>query len=125
MGVKTPVDVRGIPLTEGQLVCYTTNARESGLQFGTIRQIRTKHTVRQRMNYETNQPEDMDFYEHRIVFNITDVDGTPKFETRFDPDVPNPESRRWGGNGFGEYVLTDIQSKSGLVQYSSGKFLIL
>lgn len=122
--MKGPVDVRGIPLTEGALVCYTTNSRGSGLQFGTVRKIHEKvHNVRP-YDYATGTygpPTPKTSY--KVSFNITDVDGNIKYQQEWDADAPNPDS--YNGTGFGKHVPTDKPCVSGIIDNEAGKFLIL
>ena len=122
MGVNGPVDVKGVPLQEGQLVCYTTNSRGSGLQFGTVRKIYEKTETRRQYDYRTRSyTNPVPVTSYRVSFNVTDVDGKPRMQTEYDSTIPNPESY----NGFGKHVETDNQVVSGIIDYQSNKFLIL
>lgn len=106
-GTPVPEDVRGHSIRVGQLVCYSTNDRHSGLKFGTVRDIKTKHTPR---TDRDGMP--CDHYSHTIVMDTTDVTGKPLYETEWDSIL-------------GKHTETTIQRRSGRVQYASDKFLIL
>lgn len=107
-GTPVPQDVRGHDIVVGQLVCYSTNDRHSGLKFGTVRNIKTKHT--QRTDHRDGSLYDQ--WSHTIVMDTTDVTGKPLYETEWDSIL-------------GKHEETTIQRRSGRVEHSAGKFMIL
>lgn len=124
-GPDEPKDARGAVLTEGAFVCYTTNSRDSGLSFGHIKKIQTKHEQVRRYDYTTKEHKMVWRTEHKIRVNVTDAFGKPKMQTEWDPTAPNPENVDWGGNGFGDHVETDRQVVSGMIDHSEAKFLLI
>lgn len=120
-----PTDAKGVHLIEGQFVCYTTNDRDSGLQFGHIKTLSIKTQSKQVYDYQSQKSEMRDFQEVRIVVLITDAHGVPKMQTEWDSTAPNPDSVQWGGNGFGKHVEIDKQCVSGRIHHHADKFLVL
>lgn len=105
-GTRVPRDVRGHDLVVGQLVCYATNDRYGGLNFGRVFKINTKHTPK--TDRDTGQP--YDHYSHTIVMEKTDVTGAPVWDWTYDN---------------GQRVELDKQLRSGRVEHHEGKFMIL
>jgi len=103
--MTAPVDARGNQIRVGDLVVYATNARESGLNFGTVRQIVQKKDT---ISYNG------DFIRHNFIITVdkTDAEGNPEMVRNYDYERH-------------EYVDTHVQAKSGQVQYAKYKFLIL
>lgn len=112
MNKPLPLDVRGNLLAVGDFVCYTTNSRGSGLNFGHIDAINEKNTQR----YDWEGPLDnrvritTPWIEYKIVVAVTDVDGNPKFLEEFDRNT-----RTWIANGR--------RRKTGQLEYSASKFM--
>lgn len=120
-----PTDAKGVPLVEGQFVCYTVSERGSALQFGHIKKVNVKTQQRYVFNRQTNQREVELYDEVRITVFITDAFGKPKMQQEWDSTAPNPDNLARGGNGFGKHVDTDRQCVSGAIHYYSDKFLVL
>ena len=105
-----PVDTKGNPLTEGTLLVYTTNERNSGLQFGTVHKI--KAVDGKRWDYSGDEPVSVPVTTYKVQFLRTDVYGKPKFETEW---IPEEKKHR----------VTDIQQNSRFVEIYAGKVLAL
>lgn len=100
-------------MAEGDFVCYTTNAEGSTLRFGTIAKINAKSITRYKHDIQNLQNrtsyQDMAY---TIVIAKTDVNRQPEFVEDYDP-------------GTRQYITTNIQQKSGRIDYSPHKFLIM
>ena len=118
-----PVDTRGNYLAVGTWVVYSTNNRDSGLQFGHVHKIKSSQGTQSVYNKNTGQWERVAVTNYKIQLLRTDAHGAPIFEQEYDEYAPNPN--RSDGKQFGAFVTTDKQSKSGFVEVYSGKFLAL
>lgn len=116
-----PVDARGVPIVEGSWVVFTTNARESGLQFGHVHKIKDYDRTESFFNLGTNAWDRRPVTNYKIQFLKTDAFGAPQFETEYDSTVPNP----YRPGQMGAHVDTDKQKKSGYVELDRVKFLVL
>lgn len=106
-GTPIPTDARGNDIQVGQLVLYTTNREGGAFEYGTVIDIKTAHDF---YDYTARGGDKWDAYTHRIRMARTDIDGNPKMEYE------------WLN---GKREDTDVQQKSGLVNHSPNKFLIL
>jgi len=107
MSTSGPVDVRGHVMHVGDFVCYTTNAEGSSLNYGTIHKINSKQV--QRYDRDRNP---YYVWTHKIVVDKTDVFRNPRFDTDWD------SVKR-------EHVPTDRQLRSGQIDYSPHKFMLV
>lgn len=99
-----PYDVHGQLMRVGDFVVWTTKDRDGTLSFGHIEKFYNEETD---TDYRGNPR-----YSAGMRMTLTDSFGNPKFETVWDRTK-------------GEYLDTDKQAKSGIVQYSRNKFMIM
>lgn len=105
-----PLDAMGNQINIGDLVCYTTNARESGLNFGIVSTIKASQSSKIEWDEITQSWESVPYMTFRIMLNITDAFGREKFHTTWED---------------GRKISTGIPKKSGQVHHSAHKFLRL
>lgn len=109
MSKPLPTDARGSVLSIGDLVCYTTNSEGSRLAFGRVEKFYEKERP-PRTGYNGQLIPGTVTYKLRMA--RTDAYGNAKFNTEFDRVLR-------------QYVTTGTQSKSGIIEWETDKFLKL
>lgn len=103
--MNDPLDARGNPIRVGDFVVYTTNDRYSALNFGTVKKIVQKpDTIYGNGNFG--------HHNFLVTLDKTHPDGKPKFVTEWDSETK-------------EHRDTQVQAKSGHIQWTKYKFLVL
>lgn len=112
MGRPVPKDANGIQIQIGDLVCYTTNSRDSGLGFGRVATIKETPTTISVINHITQQWDRVPSLSFRISVQLTDPRGNPRIAKRYD-------------TATGRYEDYEVTSRSGQIIHAPHKFLIL